>query len=69
MRDSKVGQKYKQDKDKAFEKKVEELFRDFFPSKTKIFTNYSVDGVSENDLLVLIGDSCIIVEIKNCGFP
>lgn len=67
-RDSKVGQKYKQDKDKAFEKKVEELFRDFFPSKTKIFTNYSVDGVSENDLLVLIGDSCIIVEIKNCGF-
>ena len=68
MRDSKVGQKYKQDKDKAFEKKVEELFRDFFPSKTKIFTNYSVDGVSENDLLVLIGDSCIIVEIKNCGF-
>lgn len=68
MRDSKVGQKYKQDKDKAFEKKVEELFRNFFPSKTKIFTNYSVDGVSENDLLVLIGDSCIIVEIKNCGF-
>lgn len=68
MRDSQVGQKYKQDKDKAFEKKVEELFRDFFPSKTKIFTNYSVDGVSENDLLVLIGDSCIIVEIKNCGF-
>ena len=68
MRDREFGQKYKQDKDKAFEKKVEELFRNFFPSKTKIFTNYSVDGVAENDLLVVIGDTCIVVEIKNCGF-
>lgn len=68
MRDSKFGQKYKQDKDKAFEKKVEELFRDFFPPKTKTFANYSVDGISENDLLVLIGGNCIVVEIKNCGF-
>lgn len=68
MRDREFGQKYKQDKDKAFEKKVEELFRCFFPPKTKIFTNYSVDGVAENDLLVVIGDICIVVEIKNCGF-
>lgn len=68
MRDQELGQKYKQDKDKAFEKKVEELFRCFFPPNTKIFTNYSVDGVAENDLLVVIGDICIVVEIKNCGF-
>lgn len=68
MRDQELGQKYKQDKDKTFEKKVEELFRCFFPPKTKIFTNYSVDGVAENDLLVVIGDTCIVVEIKNCGF-
>ena len=68
MRDQELGQKYKQDKDKAFEKKVEELFRCFFPPKTKIFTRYSVDGVAENDLLVVIGDTCIVVEIKNCGF-
>lgn len=68
MRDQELGQKYKQDKDKAFEKKVEELFRCFFPPKTKIFTHYSVDGVAENDLLVVIGDTCIVVEIKNCGF-
>lgn len=68
MRDQELGQKYKQDKDKAFEKKVEELFRCFFPPKTKIFTNYSVDGIAENDLLVVIGDTCIVVEIKNCGF-
>ena len=68
MRDQELGQKYKQDKDKAFEKKVEELFRRFFPPKTKIFTNYSVDGVAENDLLVVVGDICIVVEIKNCGF-
>ena len=68
MRDQELGQMYKQDKDKAFEKKVEELFRSFFPPKTKIFTHYSVDGVAENDLLVVIGDTCIVVEIKNCGF-
>ena len=68
MRDKKLGQKYKQDKDKAFEKKVEGLFRGFFPPKTKIFTNYSVDGIAENDLLVVIGDTCIVVEIKNSGF-
>lgn len=68
MRDQALGQKYKQDKDKAFEKKVEELFRCFFPPKTKIFTHYSVEGVAENDLLVVIGDTCIVVEIKNCGF-
>ena len=68
MRNQELGQKYKQDKDKAFEKKVEELFRCFFPPKTKIFTHYSVDGVAENDLLVVIGDTCIVVEIKNCGF-
>ena len=68
MRDQELGQKYKQDKDKAFEKKVEELFRCFFPPKTKIFTHYSVDGVAENDLLVVIGDTCIVVEIKNCSF-
>ena len=68
MRDQELGQKYKQDKDKAFENKVEELFRCFFPPKTKIFTHYSVDGVAENDLLVVIGDTCIVVEIKNCGF-
>ena len=60
--------KYKQKKDSAFEKKVMEIFQHFFPDKTKIFTNYSVDGVSENDLLVIIGDTCIIVEIKNCKF-
>lgn len=68
IRDREFGQKYKQDKDKAFERKVEELFRNFFPPKTKFFTNYSIDGVAENDLLVVIGDTCIVVEIKNCGF-
>lgn len=60
--------RYKQSKDTAFEKKVAEIFQQFFPPKTKIFTNYSIDGKSENDLLVVIGDTCIIVEIKNCNF-
>lgn len=67
-KDAVIGQKYKQNKDKEFEKKVEDVFRQFFPAKTKIFRNYSVDGASENDLLVIFGDTCIVVEIKNCGF-
>ena len=68
QKDSAIGQKYKQNKDDAFEEKVVELFKRFFPEKTKIFTNYCVDGVAENDLLVVYQDTCIIVEIKDCGF-
>ena len=60
--------KYKQNKDFAFEKKVAEVFRTFFPKDTKIFANYSLDGIAENDLLVIIGNTCIIVEIKDCKF-
>ncbi len=60
--------KYKQNKDTAFEEKVTEVFQRFFPKKTKIFTNYSIDGVAENDLLVIFGNACIIVEIKDCKF-
>jgi|GEM_PF-601256 hypothetical protein len=66
--DELMGVKYKQNKDFAFEKKVIEIFQRFFPEKTKFFTNYSVDGISENDLLIVYQDICIIVEIKNCGF-
>ena len=68
LKDDTVGQKYKQNKDDAFEEKVREVFELFFPKGTKIFANYSVDGESENDLLVVFGDTCIVVEIKNCGF-
>lgn len=60
--------KYKQNKAIAFEKKVREVFQEFFPKKTKIFANYSVDGTSENDLLIIIGNTCVIVEIKSCNF-
>lgn len=67
MEDEPTG-KYKQYKDNAFENKVAMIFREFFSSSAKIFTNYSVDGVSENDLLILYGGVCIIVEIKNCKF-
>ena len=44
------------------------MFRTFFPKDTKIFANYSLDGIAENDLLVIIGNTCIIVEIKDCKF-
>ena len=60
--------KYLKNKSLEFEKKVVNVFKRFFPSKTKIFTNYSVDGVAENDLLIIYENVCIIVEIKNCGF-
>lgn len=60
--------KYKKNKDKAFEKRVFEVFQHFFPKKTKFFSSYSVDGVSENDLLIIFESICIIVEIKDCGF-
>ena len=67
-KDAIIGHKYKQNKDAAFEEKVREVFEHFFPKRTKIFSNYSVDELSENDLLVIFGDTCIVVEIKNCGF-
>lgn len=67
-KDETIGIKYKQNKDLVFEKKVVEIFQRFFPEKTKFFTNYSVDGVAENDLLIVYQDTCIIIEIKNCGF-
>lgn len=67
MKEEPTG-KYKQNKGTAFEKKVIEVFQQFFPKKTKIFTNYSIDGIAENDLLIVIGNTCIIVEIKNCNF-
>ena len=60
--------KYKQQKDALLEEKVKEVFQDFFPKGTKIFTNYSVDGISENDLLIIFGTTCLVIEIKNCRF-
>lgn len=60
--------KYKQKVDYAFEEKVRDVFHSFFPQATKIFTNYSVDGVSENDLLIGCGEIWLVVEIKNSGF-
>lgn len=60
--------KFKHNKDHAFENKVFEMFKCFFPEKTKVFVNYSVDGSSENDLLIGYGDTWLIVEIKNTGF-
>lgn len=68
QKDNAIGQRYKQNKDDAFEEKVVDIFRKFFPEKTKIFTNYCVDGVAENDLLVMYGNTCIVVEVKDCGF-
>lgn len=67
MKEEPTG-KYKQNKGRAFEKKVIEVFRQFFPKKTKFFTNYTIDGNAENDLLVIFESTCIIVEVKDCSF-
>ena len=67
MREEPTG-KYKQNKGRAFEKKVVEVFRQFFPKKTKFLTNYTIDGKAENDLLVIFESTCIIVEVKDCSF-
>ena len=62
------GTTYKKRKDRLFEKIVCNLFKRFFPEKTKFFTSYSVDGITENDLLIIYDDACIIVEMKDCNF-
>lgn len=62
------GQKYKERKDTTLENKVLTIFKKFFGNKTLFFSNYSVDGKSENDLLIIYKDSCFIVEVKNCSF-
>lgn len=60
--------KFKSNIDHAFENKVYEIFRSFFPKESKIFMNYSVDGVAENDLLLGCGTTWLVIEIKNTGF-
>lgn len=67
MKEESTG-KYKQNKGRAFEKQVVEVFRQFFPKETKFLTNYTIDGNAENDLLVIFESTCIIVEVKDCSF-
>lgn len=67
-RDEEYGPRYRSKKDENLENRVLGIFKRFFPSKTHFYSNYSIDGQSENDLLILYNDTCIIVEIKDCGF-
>lgn len=61
-----VGIKYKQRCDKNLEKHVLNLFKKIFGNKkTKYFHNYSLDKTSEQDILIIYGNVCIIVEIKD----
>lgn len=68
MKAPQTGQKYKSNKDLNLEERVLELFRRFLGPKAHYYSNYSIDGKSENDLLILYGNACLIVEIKDCGF-
>lgn len=52
-------------KDKFLERKVEDIFREFYKKEeqAKVFPSYFIDGV-ERDLLVLSKDTALIIEAK-----
>ncbi len=55
-------------RDCFLEDKVEELFKKSFGGNAFVYRNYSVDGHSEQDLLVLHRGLALIVEIKAGGY-
>ncbi len=67
-KDPTIGVKYKQYKDEALEEKVVSVFRKLFGKKATIFRNYSCDGKSEQDILVIYKGNYIVVEVKDCNF-
>lgn len=57
--------KLRRHREKDLEKKVTELFRDFFPDQnTLYFSNYFVEKNFEQDLLIIHGDTAVIIETK-----
>lgn len=51
-------------RDNFLELKTKNIFEDFFPKGTRLFTSYNVDGHSEQDLIVLFKSFAFIIEIK-----
>lgn len=51
-------------RDRLLELKTRNIFENFFPKETRLFTSYNVDGHSEQDLLVLFKSLALIIEIK-----
>lgn len=64
----KYGKKYKEHKDDTLEQKVLSLFRRLFGRDAHYYSNYSVDGRSEQDILIEYKGVYIVVEVKDCNF-
>lgn len=64
---TKLKDKLRQYRERSLEKKVSNIFKNFFPSKNLIsFENYYVIGNSEQDLILFYKGNVIIVETKAC---
>lgn len=61
------GVRYKQTKDKLFEQKTLDIFKRLFGTDAHYYSSYSVDGRSEQDLLIEHKGVYFVVEIKDCN--
>ncbi len=65
FKDEKFKDKLRKHKEKSLEKKVVEMFKEFFPSRdTFFYENYFIEKNFEQDLLIVYKDTAIIVETK-----
>jgi hypothetical protein len=64
-----IGTKFYQYRDKQIEKKVLEIFELLFnQKKSKIYVNYSIDRISEQDILIVFDSTALIIEVKAATF-
>ncbi|MCM1518366.1 MAG: hypothetical protein NC117_06980 [Pseudoflavonifractor sp.] len=63
-----IGVSYKQSKDRRLEGKTLDVFRKLFGREAHYYNSYSVDGRSEQDLLIEYKGVYLIIEIKDCNF-
>lgn len=65
----KIGMKFYQYRDCRTEIKTREIFSFLFnEKKAKIFFNYSIDGHTEQDLLIIHESTAFIIEVKAASF-
>lgn len=62
----KLADKIRKQRDRALEKKVEDVFRKFFKADKSLsyYTNYHVEKNTEQDLLILNDKVALIIEVK-----
>lgn len=62
------GDKIYKQRDYLLEKKVMDICRNFFGKEAFIYSNYNVDMVAEQDILVLYKSLAIIIEVKTATY-